>query len=556
MADYFKKLFNFNKDDNKYTEIHLNKKEEKYYFNRELNQWVFEEDLNKTNNTEKNYEKNPPNNKQMILTINKNDKKKNLPCLRYKNYLSSDKIINIDNNILEKKILDYEKEINMIKLNHNKEIEEYENKINELTTIINLNESNYNETIEILKAEISGFIDKNIILQRKLDNIIEEKKLKINEIESYKKIIFQYQELLSNDKNNNEDNINSTKRMDLLVDDSAKYILHSQIERLKSENLILSSDLNKIKLELNNNNEIIKDLNEQILNLTKEKNYMMIEKKNNNNSLNLDSSMDSSKLDNSKSIFKQLNKLTAENQFLRNHREKLKTKIYSLQNELNSINNYDEEIKKLKDELYISQYKVIELSNEIQSIYKFIQKQIHTFSKYKIHTFNFNIFNNENLFKYLKDIFNKIISLKYMNDFNENKKNLLEEEIKNLKIENEIIYDQLNDNENDEKFNQETLFEYERIINKLDNKIKDLNNKFNNCNTEKDNLKKKTEEQQIEINNLLYDNQYLNILNQKLINQSNHLNYNEIDYFNRIQFEIKPKKKGNFIKNLINPFFK
>jgi chromosome segregation ATPase len=143
-----------------------------------------------------------------------------------------------------------------------------------------------------------------------------------------------------------------------------------------------------------------------------------------------------------------------------------------------------------------------------------------------------------------------------MNDFNENKKNLLEEEIKNLKIENEIIYDQLNDNENDEKFNQETLFEYERIINKLDNKVKDLNNKFNNCNTEKDNLKKKTEEQQIEINNLLYDNQYLNILNQKLINQSNHLNYNEIDYFNRIQFEIKPKKKGNFIKNLINPFFK
>ena len=419
-----------------------------------------------------------------------------------------------------------------------------------------MNESNYNETIEILKAEISGFIDKNIILQRKLDNIIEEKKLKINEIESYKKIIFQYQELLSNDKNNNEDNINSTKRMDLLVDDSAKYILHSQIERLKSENLILSSDLNKIKLELNNNNEIIKDLNEQILNLTKEKNYMMIEKKNNNNSLNLNSSMDSSKLDNSKSIFKQLNKLTAENQFLRNHREKLKTKIYSLQNELNSINNYDEEIKKLKDELYISQYKVIELSNEIQSIYKFIQKQIHTFSKYKIHTFNFNIFNNENLFKYLKDIFNKIISLKYMNDFNENKKNLLEEEIKNLKIENEIIYDQLNDNENDEKFNQETLFEYERIINKLDNKVKDLNNKFNNCNTEKDNLKKKTEEQQIEINNLLYDNQYLNILNQKLINQSNHLNYNEIDYFNRIQFEIKPRKKGNFIKNLINPFFK
>ena len=97
MADYFKKLFNFNKDDNKYTEIHLNKKEEKYYFNRELNQWVFEEDLNKTNNTEKNYEKNPPNNKQMILTINKNDKKKNLPCLRYKNYLSSDRIINIDN---------------------------------------------------------------------------------------------------------------------------------------------------------------------------------------------------------------------------------------------------------------------------------------------------------------------------------------------------------------------------------------------------------------------------------------------------------------------------
>ena len=466
MADYFKELFNFNKDDNKYTEIHLNKKEEKYYFNRELNQWVFEEDLNKTNNTEKNYEKNPPNNKQMNLTINKNDKKKNLPCLRYKNYLSSDKIINIDNNILEKKILDYEKEINMIKLNHNKEIEEYENKINELTTIINLNESNYNETIEILKAEISGFIDKNIILQRKLDNIIEEKKLKINEIESYKKIIFQYQELLSNDKNNNEDNINSTKRMDLLVDDSAKYILHSQIERLKSENLILSSDLNKIKLELNNNNEIIKDLNEQILNLTKEKNYMMIEKKNNNDSLNLNSSIESSKLDNSKSIFKQLNKLTAENQFLRNHREKLKTKIYSLQNELNSINNYDEEIKKLKDELYISQYKVIELSNEIQSIYKFIQKQIHTFSKYKIHTFNFNIFNNENLFKYLKDIFNKIISLKYMNDFNENKKNLLEEEIKNLKIENE------------------------KMINKLNNNLKNLNNKFNNCNIEKNSKEK------------------------------------------------------------------
>ena len=31
MADYFKKLFNFNKDDNKNTEIYLNKKEEKYY---------------------------------------------------------------------------------------------------------------------------------------------------------------------------------------------------------------------------------------------------------------------------------------------------------------------------------------------------------------------------------------------------------------------------------------------------------------------------------------------------------------------------------------------
>ena len=104
--------------------------------------------------------------------------------------------------------------------------------------------------------------------------------------------------------------------------------------------------------------------------------------------------MESSKSD--KSIFKQINKLTAEDQFLRNHR-KLKTKIYSFQNELNSIYNHDEEIKKLKDELYISQYKVIDLSNEIQSIYKFIQ--IHIFSKYKIHTFNFKILNNENLFK-------------------------------------------------------------------------------------------------------------------------------------------------------------
>ena len=39
----------------------------------------------------------------MISTRNKNDQKNNLPCLRYKNYFSSDKIINIDNNILEKK---------------------------------------------------------------------------------------------------------------------------------------------------------------------------------------------------------------------------------------------------------------------------------------------------------------------------------------------------------------------------------------------------------------------------------------------------------------------
>jgi chromosome segregation ATPase len=579
MAEYLKKFFNFGAND-KYTEVHLNKNEEKYYFNKQLNQWVFGDNIKNGNQVKNTNEKNPPNKKQILQSNKKIDIKSNIPRLRYKNYLPPEFIINNDNNNLERKILEYEKEINNMKLNHKKDIEEYQFKINELTTLINFNESSYNETINILKDKISDFIDKNLILKQNLDNVIEEKKLKINEIESYKKIINQYQELISNNINQNnkiEDNLNindneSKRKINILIDDSAKFILNSQIERLKSENLLLSSDLNKLKIEFKNNNELIKDLNEQILSLNKEihkKNYIIstYEKKNNltNNSIELSSpSLENSNLstqNNTKSFYKQLNKLTAENHFLRNHREKLKTKIYSLQNELNSINNYEEEISKLKDELYISQHQIIDLSNEIHSIYKFIQKQIDNFSKYKIHNFNYEVLNRDNLFKYLKDVFNKTISYKYINDFNENKKKLLEEEIKHLKMENEIIYDQLNDYENDTKFNTETLIEYEKNINKLQNNLKDINNKFNNCNIEKDNLKKKVDELQLEINNLLYDNQSLNIFNQKLLNQYNeyqHLTFyqNEIDYSNRIQIQILPIKKNNFFKSIINPFLK
>ena len=579
MAEYLKKFFNFGAND-KYTEVHLNKNEEKYYFNKQLNQWVFGDNIKNGNQVKNTNEKNPPNKKQILQSNKKIDIKSNIPRLRYKNYLPPEFIINNDNNNLERKILEYEREINNMKLNHKKEIEEYQFKINELTTLINFNESSYNETINILKDKISDFIDKNLILKQNLDNVIEEKKLKINEIESYKKIINQYQELISNNINQNnkiEDNLNindneSKRKINILIDDSAKFILNSQIERLKSENLLLSSDLNKLKIEFKNNNELIKDLNEQILSLNKEihkKNYIIstYEKKNNltNNSIELSSpSLENSNLstqNNTKSFYKQLNKLTAENHFLRNHREKLKSKIYSLQNELNSINNYEEEISKLKDELYISQHQIIDLSNEIHSIYKFIQKQIDNFSKYKIHNFNYEVLNRDNLFKYLKDVFNKTISYKYINDFNENKKKLLEEEIKHLKMENEIIYDQLNDYENDTKFNTETLIEYEKNINKLQNNLKNLNNKFNNCNIEKDNLKKKVDELQLEINNLLYDNQSLNIFNQKLLNQYNeyqHLTFyqNEIDYSNRIQIQILPIKKNNFFKNIINPFLK
>ena len=73
--------------------------------------------------------------------------------------------------------------------------------------------------------------------------------------------------------------------------------------------------------------------------------------------------------------------------------------------------------------------------------------------------------------------------------------------------------------------------------------------------------KKKIDELQLEINNLLYDNQSLNIFNQKLLNQYNeyqHLTFyqNEIDYSNRIQIQILPIKKNNFFKNIINPFLK
>ena len=579
MAEYLKKFFNFGAND-KYTEVHLNKNEEKYYFNKQLNQWVFGDNIKNENQVKNIKEKNPPNKKQILQLNKKNNIKKSIPRLRYKNYLPPECIINNDNNNLERKILEYEREINTMKLNHKKEIEEYQFKINELTTLINFNESSHNETINILKEKISDFIDKNLILKQNLENSIEEKKLKINEIESYKKIINQYQELISNNINQNnkiEDNLNindnkSKRKINILIDDSAKFILNSQIERLKSENLLLSSDLNKLKIEFKNNNELIRDLNDQILSLNKEihkKNYIIstYEKTNNltNNSIDLSNqSLENSNLttlNNSKSFYKQLNKLTAENHFLRNHREKLKTKIYSLQNELNSINNYNEEITKLKDELYISQHQIIDLSNEIHSIYKFIQKQIDNFTKYKIHNFNYEVLNRDNLFKYLKDVFNKTISYKYINDFNENKKKLLEEEIKHLKMENEIIYDQLNDYENDTKFNTETLIEYEKNNNKLQNNLKDLDNKFNNCNIEKENLKKKVDELQLEINNLLYDNQSLNVFNQKLLNQYNeyqNLTYyqNEIDYSNRIQIQILPIKKTNFFTNIINPLFK
>ena len=99
------------------------------------------------------------------------------------------------------------------------------------------------------------------------------------------------------------------------------------------------------------------------------------------------------------------------------------------------------------------------------------------------------------------------------------------------------------------------------ILNKLQNNLKDLDNKFNNCNIEKENLKKKVDELQLEINNLLYDNQSLNVFNQKLLNQYNeyqNLTYyqNEIDYSNRIQIQILPIKKTNFFTNIINPLFK
>ena len=414
-------------------------------------------------------------------------------------------------------------------------IEEYKQEIKNMNQCLKFNEENYEEEIKLIKKKITNFINENISLKTTNDKLLLENNFKDKEIEKYKRIIQNYQILLSS--NNEKDNyLNNIRENDNT--NNNEILLESKIEKLKTDNLLILNDLKKEQSEHNNTKislnhykenillyeKKISKKNLKILNLRKQ--IKELKKSLNNTTLkfnmqNNDSSIISgsfstpSKInfnnDNNSNLFsnysfnsrntnntindnflRHMNKLLGENNFLRKELQKTKNRLYDCNVQIQIYESQEEENLKNRQTFQNMKDYIQNIINQKILLINFINNQINELNEnmnlnnkdinnkfYLINSFNSNYnsihnFSLNDISIFLKYIFNKIISLCYNIDMNKNKEQYYIKEIKDNEIEKKILQDQIYEKDCDIEAYKETIKSYENTIKKLNDEKKNL----------------------------------------------------------------------------------
>ena len=416
-------------------------------------------------------------------------------------------------------------------------IEEYKKEIINLKEFSKFNEENYEEQINIIKKQNSNFISENIVLKTSNDKLKMEINYKDKELEKYKSIIQNYKKLLNSeeeDKNdiNNIININTDNNQNDLL-------FLSQIEKLKTDNLLLLNDLKK---EQSEHNDTKKNLNHYKESASlykkklKKKNMKIISLKrkiknlkkdplkfnaiNNNKDCSIMSGSFSSQskinlnTDNLSNYFsnysfnsnfnnnhnnsvnenfmRKINILVGENNFLRKELQKAKNRIYELNLKMQVYESQEEDNLKNNQKLQNIQDNLNDITNQKIDLINYINGQIKELnetnknSNIKFDIINLtNNYNNINSLSlndisiFFKYIFNKILSLCYEMDIYKKKEKKYLKEIKDSEIENQILLDQIKEQQCDNEAYKETIKIYENNIKKLNNEKNELNKKIN-----------------------------------------------------------------------------
>ena len=422
-------------------------------------------------------------------------------------------------------------------------IEEYKKEIINLKEFSKFNEENYEEQINIIKKQNSNFICENIVLKTSNDKLKMEINYKDKELEKYKSIIQNYKKLLNSeeeDKNdiNNIININTDNNQNDLL-------FLSQIEKLKTDNLLLLNDLKK---EQSEHNDTKKNLNHYKESASlykkklKKKNMKIISLKrkiknlkkdplkfnaiNNNKDCSIMSGSFSSQskinlnTDNLSNYFsnysfnsnfnnnhnnsvnenfmRKINILVGENNFLRKELQKAKNRIYELNLKMQVYESQEEDNLKNNQKLQNIQDNLNDITNQKIDLINYINGQIKELnetnknSNIKFDIINLtNNYNNINSLSlndisiFFKYIFNKIISLCYEMDIYKKKEKKYLKEIKDSEIENQILLDQIKEQQCDNEAYKETIKIYENNLKKLNSEKAELNNIIKNYKSKK-----------------------------------------------------------------------
>ena len=473
----------------------------------------------KGNNSVKNKDKN----KKFNLAL---ENLRNNSCSR----MNTQKIYKNTNNSMEilkdelKKINNLSKKININTLNNR----QYKNRnsknktsnnsnFNTLTLSKNIEEKNkkfYIEIIVDLASMILNFLDDMRNLQ---ENIIK----KSNNIKEFKK------------------NFEISKKSLRIF--CEKIVNHKNSpEKLKSINIkTISPSTSKINENKNNINIIIKDNN----NITQMK-LKITDLENNLNEKNI-------KIKNMESeISSYINKNTQLMKQLNEYIEKERTKKNTESNmEIMELNNIKEKNKKLTIELNNKNSKIKSLESNI-----FLNKQLEE--------------ENKNQKKTIEDLNNKInIEINKNSNLNKQLSQLKLNENELLAIKNENIELKKKINQNNNKIdeisskNESTLKEKDKIINRLNMSIKELNDKINNNNKEnynkiffdiKEILNGINIESQKSINELLDKDKNFDLFIEKNIKEENKLEIGN----KRTNINEEINSKIDNIKNVANEYGK
>jgi len=421
-------------------------------------------------------------------------------------------------------------------------IEEYKKEIINLKEFSKFNEENYEEQINIIKKQNSNFISENIVLKTSNDKLKMEINYKDKELEKYKSIIQNYKKLLNSEEDKND--INNI--ININTDNNQNDLLFlSQIEKLKTDNLLLLNDLKK---EQSEHNDTKKNLNHYKESASlykkklKKKNMKIISLKrkiknlkkdplkfnaiNNNKDCSIMSGSFSSQskinlnTDNLSNYFsnysfnsnfnnnhnnsvnenfmRKINILVGENNFLRKELQKAKNRIYELNLKMQVYESQEEDNLKNNQKLQNIQDNLNDITNQKIDLINYINGQIKELnetnknSNIKFDIINLtNNYNNINSLSlndisiFFKYIFNKILSLCYEMDIYKKKEKKYLKEIKDSEIENQILLDQIKEQQCDNEAYKETIKIYENNLKKLNSEKAELNNIIKNYKSKK-----------------------------------------------------------------------